>query len=298
MKPVFEKVPVGVGESFHCEVVRGTDYGTRWHFHPEHQITLALRSQGHRLVGDHLGELADGDLVLVGANLPHVWHQAADAGSEAHAVIVRFDDQFAGRDFMAKPEMDAVRSLLHRAARGLVVSGTTRDEVAERMRRLPELGGLERLLELLTVLARLAAGAGDLKALASATYEPVLRSEDQDRMERVCSYLHARYTEKIERRTLAALAALSEGAFSRFFHSRTGRTVPQYVNELRVGRACRLLIEHPERTVSDIALDCGFDNLANFNRRFLAARGVAPSVFRKRSQTAAGKRLAATRPSA
>ncbi len=289
MKPVFEKVPLGAGESFHCEVVRGPDYSTRWHFHPEHQLTLALRSKGHRLVGDHLGELTDGDVVLVGANLPHVWHQAAEAGREAHAVIVRFDDHFAGRDFMAKPEMDGVRALLRRAARGLEVSGATRKEVAARLARLPELDGLERLLELLAVLARLArlaAGGRDLKPLASATYEPELRSEDQDRMERVCSYVHAHYTEKIERRTLATLAALSEGAFSRFFHSRTGRTVPQYVNELRVGRACRLLIENPERTVSDIALDCGFDNLANFNRRFLAARGVAPSVFRKRSQTA------------
>lgn len=289
MKPVFEKVPLGAGESFHCEVVRGPDYGTRWHFHPEHQLTLAIRSQGHRLVGDHLGELTDGDLVLVGSNLPHVWHQAADVEQEVRAVILRFDDQFAGRDFMAKTEMDGVRALLRRASRGLAVTGKTRDEVAMRLERLPDLHGLERLLELLGVLARLAAGAGDLKPLASATYEPELRSEDQDRMERVCAYMHAHYTEKIERRTLAALAALSEGAFSRFFHSRTGRTVPQYVNELRVGRACRLLIEHPERTVSDIALDCGFDNLANFNRRFLAARGVAPSVFRKRSRVATGR---------
>ncbi len=290
MKPVFEKVPLGAGESFHCEVVRGRDYGTRWHFHPEHQLTLAVHSQGHRLVGDHLGELADGDMVLVGANLPHVWHQAADAGRDAHAVIVRFDDGFAGRDFMAKEEMDGVRALLQRAARGLVAGGKTRAEAAARMERLPRLGGLERLLELLGILSRLAAGAGDLQPLASAAYEPVLRKEDQDRMERVCAYLHGHYTERIERRELAALAALSEGAFSRFFRSRTGRTVPQYVNELRVGRACRLLLENPQRTVSDIALDCGFDNLANFNRRFLAAKGVAPSVFRRQSQAAAQRR--------
>jgi AraC-like DNA-binding protein len=146
-------------------------------------------------------------------------------------------------------------------------------------------------VELLTILARLAAArSGDLRALASATYEPTLKSEDQDRMERVCAFIHAHYTEKIERKELAVLAALSEGAFSRFFHTRTGRTVPQYVNELRVGRACRLLLEHPGRTVSDVALDCGFDNLANFNRRFLAAKGVAPSVFRKQSQAAVQRR--------
>ena len=291
MKPVFEKVPMGIGESLHCEVVKGRDYGTRWHFHPEHQLTLAVRSQGHRLVGDHLGTLEDGDVVLVGSNVPHVWHQAVDAGSEAEAVIVRFDEGFVGKEFMAKAEMEGVRALLRRAARGLVVQGKAREEVARRMLVLPEEGRLERVVGLLAILARLAsAKAGEMKALASASYEPMLLSEDQDRMERVCAYIHQHYTEKVERRELAALAALSEGAFSRFFHSRTGRTVPQYVNELRVGRACRLLLEYPGRTVSDVALDCGFDNLANFNRRFLAARGVAPSVFRKQSQVAVQRR--------
>jgi AraC-like DNA-binding protein len=102
-------------------------------------------------------------------------------------------------------------------------------------------------------------------------------------MERVCSFLHAHFTERIDRAQLASLASLSEGAFSRFFHACTGRTMPQYVNELRVGRACRLLMEGPERTVSDVALDCGFENLANFNRRFRAVKGMTPSEFRKRS---------------
>lgn len=291
VKPVFEKVPVAQWESFHCEVVRGPDYGTRWHFHPEYQLTLAIKGQGHRLVGDHLGALTDGDVVLVGANLPHVWHQAADAPQGAHAIIVRFDESFVGLEFMGKPEMAEVARLLKRAARGLALQGAAREEVARRLIALAERRGLQRLVELLAILARVSeAKSEELEILASPAYEPTLRSEDQDRMERVCSFLHANYTEKIERRELAALACLSEGAFSRFFSSRTGRTVPQYVNELRVGRACRLLLEQAERTVSDIALDCGFENLANFNRRFLSAKGLSPSAFRRQSRATAHNR--------
>jgi AraC-like DNA-binding protein len=291
MKPVFEKVPMGYGESLHCEVVQGRDYGTRWHFHPEHQLTLAVRSQGHRLVGDHLGALEDGDLVLLGSNLPHVWHQAEDSEVDVEAVIVRFDEGFVGKEFLAKAEMEGVRALLRRAARGLAVTGRVREEVAQRMIALRDGGRLEKIIELLAILARLAsAKAGEVKPLASAGYEPMLSSEDQERMERVCAHIHRHYLDKVERSVLAGLAALSEGAFSRFFHSRTGRTVPQYVNELRVGRACRMLLEAPDRTVSDIALDCGFDNLANFNRRFLAAKGMPPSEFRKRSRTAVQRR--------
>jgi AraC-like DNA-binding protein len=291
VKPVFEKVPVAQWESFHCEVVRGPDYGTRWHFHPEYQLTLAIKGQGHRLVGDHLGALTDGDVVFVGANLPHVWHQAADAVEGVHAIIVRFDESFVGAEFMSKPEMVEVARLLKRAVRGFALHGAARQEVAGRLERLAEQRGLQRLVELLAILARLAEAAPEeLEVLASPAYEPSLRTGDQDRMERVCAYLHRHYTEKIERRELAALAHLSEGAFSRFFSSRTGRTVPQYVNELRVGRACRLLLEQGERTVSDIALDCGFENLANFNRRFLSAKGLSPSAFRRQSRATAHNR--------
>ena len=91
MKPVFEKVPKRDWESFHCEIVRGRDYGTRWHFHPELQITLAIHSSGHRVVGDNIAPLTDGDIVLLGANLPHVWHQDENAGKDVHAIIARFD---------------------------------------------------------------------------------------------------------------------------------------------------------------------------------------------------------------
>ena len=81
MKPVFEKVPKRQWESFHCETVRALDYGTRWHFHPEYQLTLAIESRGHRVVGDNISALTDGDIVLIGSNLPHVWHQDTSAKS-------------------------------------------------------------------------------------------------------------------------------------------------------------------------------------------------------------------------
>jgi AraC-like DNA-binding protein len=287
MKPVFEKVPKRQWESFHCEVVRGPDYGTRWHFHPEYQLTLAIKSSGHRVVGDNIGTLVDGDIVLIGANLPHVWHQDPGAkGREVEAIIVRFDDSFLGRDFFALPEVEPVRRLLQRAARGLVVSGTTRLIVAEHMRRLAHSDGLSRIIELLAILNTLAA-SDDLKTLASASYEPQLESADQGRMERVVDFIHSHLTDEIDRQRLAKLAHLSLGAFSRFFHSRTGKTVPEYVNEVRIGRACRMLSEDAGN-ITDIAMDCGYRNLANFNRRFREVVGTTPSAYRQKFRGVAG----------
>ena len=136
MKPVFEKVPKRDWESFHCEIVQGPDYGTRWHFHPEFQITLAVRSSDHRVVGDNIAPLTDGDVVLLGSNLPHVWHQDESGGREVHAIIVRFDPQALGMDFFRLPEMDPIRRLLERASRGLVVRGKTRGVITEHLKRL------------------------------------------------------------------------------------------------------------------------------------------------------------------
>ncbi|MBE7496505.1 MAG: AraC family transcriptional regulator [Verrucomicrobiaceae bacterium] len=286
MKPVFEKVPKRDWESFHCEIVRGPDYGTRWHFHPEFQITLAVRSSGHRVVGDNIAPLTDGDIVLIGANLPHVWHQDEGRG-EVQAIIVRFDPQVLGADFFRLPELDSVRRLLERASRGLEVSGKTRAAVATHMKKLAEAEGFDRILELLSILHILATAKGEVRTLASAGYTPKLESADQGRMQRVCDFIHAHLMDEIDRAQLAKLAHLSEGAFSRFFSSRTGKTVPEYVNEVRIGRACRMLAEDAAN-ITDIAMDCGYRNLANFNRRFRQVTGMTPSAYRARFRNAAG----------
>src|ERR1700744_4419837 len=114
-------------ESFHCEVVRGSSYPAAWHFHPEYQLTYGRRSTGHRLVGDNIAPLHAGDMVLVGSNLPHVWQQENTQSSNTqpavHAIIIRFLETFAGRDFLKIPEMESVRRLLRRSARGLHITG-------------------------------------------------------------------------------------------------------------------------------------------------------------------------------
>jgi AraC-like DNA-binding protein len=286
VKPVFEKTPHSQWESFHCEVVRGDSYNAAWHFHPEYQITLVIKSCGYRLVGDNIAPLHSGDLVLVGSNLPHVWQQERPAPSDpahgVHAVIVRFLETFAGNDFLQIPEMKPVRLLLRRSIRGLQITGATRQAAAEKMRRLADATGLERISGLLSILNTLAR-SNELKPIASAGFVPVLNGSDHDRMERVCDYINARLGEAIDRAAVARQAHLSEGAFSRFFKLRTGKTLPRYINELRVGRACRFLAEG-ETKITDIALECGFANLANFNRRFLEIAGVTPHDYRRRFQ--------------
>ncbi len=282
-QPVLENTPHRRWESFHCEVVRGHGYGAQWHFHPEHQLTLVLKSRGHRVVGDSIAPLTPGDLVLVAGNVPHVWHQdevAAPKPRDAvHAIVVRFRDDFLGGDFLHKPEMQPVRALLRRANRGLQVTGRTRENVAQQMQKLARAKGLERVMRLLAILGELAQSR-ELKPLSSAKFLPELQAGDQDRMSRVLGHIHGHLTEAVSREDVAARASLSCGAFSRFFRTRTGKTLPQYVNELRVGRACSRLAESDDK-VGDIALDCGFTNLSGFNRQFQRIAGMTPKEYRR-----------------
>lgn len=282
-QPVLESTPHREWESFHCEVVRGRGYGAQWHFHPEHQLTLVLKSQGHRVVGDSVAPLTPGDLVLVAGNVPHVWHQneaAAPRSRDAvHAIVVRFRDDFLGSDFLQKPEMQPVRSLLRRASRGLRVGGRTRERVAQQMRQMADAKGLQRVICLLTILDDLAESR-ELKPLATARFLPELHAGDQDRMSRVLGHIHAHLMEDISREDVAARASLSCGAFSRFFKTRTGKTLPEYVNELRVGLAFSRLAGTDDK-ISDIALDCGFSNLSGFNRQFQRIAGMTPKDYRR-----------------
>jgi len=257
-----------------------------------------------------------GDLVLVGANLPHVWHQesgkrnraerdslpkaarrgAAAAASIAetgksgvvavHAIIVRFLDTFLGGEFLERPELETVRALLRKAARGLHITGRTRDLVAEAMHRLAAARGLARIRELLAILDLLATSR-DVKPIASAGFVPKFSADDQERMQRVFSYIDRHLTEEIDRTHAAAAAHLSPGAFSRFFKLRTGRTLPEYVNALRIGRACELLSDDKWK-VADIAMECGYANLANFNRHFRKITRLPPREYRRRFRENAG----------
>ena len=275
-----EQIPLRPGESVFCEHICSRHYGTPWHFHPELELALVRKSGGYRIVGDSISALTAGDLVLVGSNLPHVWYQDRDAG-DVDAIIVQFRHDFAG-SLLGGEECTAVRNLYERARFGMSVQGAIRERVTPRIEGLLRSSPLRRVSELLWILDELSNARG-LVALSSAGYVAPVDAKDQERVSRVMQYIHARLRKSISRREVAEVAALSESAFSRFFRLRTGRTLPAYLNELRLGRAARLLSESSDR-VADIARDCGFSNLSHFNRLFLEWKGITPLAFRRRVQ--------------
>jgi len=236
-------------------------------------------------VGDSIAPFAAGDLVLLGANLPHFWQnehakRAGRAeGERARAVVVQFREDFLGAEVWSRPEFASVRRLLTRAARGLHFTGAVARAAAGELRDLPGRSGLAALTSLLNVLERL---AGDRRArpLASVSYAPVLDRRAEARLARVYAFAAAHFREAVTLPQLARAAAMTPAAFSRYFKRSTGRTPSDFLNDLRIEHACRLLRES-DRTVTDLAAEAGFPTLTNFNRRFRERTGATPRDYRR-----------------
>jgi AraC-like DNA-binding protein len=261
-----------------------------WHYHPEHELTLIVDSQGQRLVGDAIADYGPGDLVLLGPNLPHSWRSGpvrADAQTIHRAVVVQFLPEFLGSKFFALEEMNSVAHLLDRSSCGLAFGSTpTGLDVARRLRTIVSQLPAQRLLTLLTVLVDLSAEA-QAERLSTGKLGPISRSEDQQRINTICVYLDQQFCERIDYHELARSVHMDLASLCRFFKRATGRTMTTYVNELRVAAAAQLLRE-TDLNILEVGLRVGFGNYSNFNRQFKRMKGFGPRVLCREFQLATG----------
>jgi AraC-like DNA-binding protein len=285
MQARLEKISPGSGVTFHCHRRRDRRFGFAWHFHPELELTFIVRSHGKRFVGDSIETYTDGDLVLLGPNLPHTWD--SDPGRGSHeAVVCQFSPQFLGEPFLGTPEMAPLRRLLERSVQGLRFSGRSSREAGKILDGLDRRSGPVRILGLLQVLEILSRSR-EVHPLASREFVPSQRREDTERIDRVFRFLADNYTGRVPLAEAAKIAHLSVPAFCRFFRRRTRKTLVAYLTELRLGHACRELME-TDRPIADIAFNSGFGNLSNFNRRFLRSKHLSPRGFRAQFQNRDG----------
>ena len=285
VKAIIEHLPaLAAKELIACEVVRGRDYGCQWHFHPELELLLTLSGGTHRWIGDNISPLRPGDLVMIGANLPHDFRNDRAPGARlkpVHAIVLQFRSDFLGPTWLERNDMNRVQRLFQLAGHGLEISGPTRKRVAQLLRRAPSTRGIHRLILTLQILALLGSSR-DLRRIGSPGFAPELQISDRDRMAMISAFVEERIAEPLYLKQVARHAGMSEVSLSRYFRSRTGKTFPAYLNELRVARVCRLLAE-TDSTVTEIALSCGFDSMANFDHQFRRLHGCSPTAYRQQA---------------
>ncbi len=278
--PDLELVDVPRGGSFKVWS-HGYPFRTvRWHFHPEYEIHLITETTGRAFVGDHIGTFAPGNLVLVGPNLPHNWISDIPPGTEiaTRCLVLQFTGTFATGLASLFPELVFLDGLLAAARRGLEF--TPKAGVAARpiMQELLAASGTRRLELLFALLGVLQADRGR-RPLASIGYRPNSSEYMEHPLNHVLAHISRDLSHDFRESDLAALSGYSVSAFSRAFQRHTGMNFVSYVNRLRIGRACELLLGS-RRRITDICFEVGFSNLSNFNRQFLAQKSMPPSTFR------------------
>ncbi len=285
MKPIVEKLTVDPEHSFVLQKDVYPYYPTPWHYHPELELVLVVKSTGKRIVGDCVERFSDGDLVFMGPNLPHVYdndppYYEDNSGLTAEAIVIHFREDFLGRDWWQTPETQALKELFGKAKRGMKLTGQTAERMAKKMHALLETDGLTRLVGLLNILDTISQTT-DYELLASPgfmqTFHPVAGSE---RIIRVCEYIMNHFMEDITLQQVSDIACMTPNAFCHFFKSSTRKTFIEFLNEIRIGYACKLIAEDTYN-ISEICYASGFQNVSHFNRQFKKMKLQTPLAYRK-----------------
>lgn len=277
MKLLVEKLPLTEDTSFVARTHRTPNFEVPWHQHVEYELILFTEGAGLSFVGNYVGEFAVGDVFFLGANLPHTFQKSKE-DIITSAVVVQFRDDFWGREFLHLPESKAIWQLLQVSAHGLKITGSLKEELNSLIRSLEFSKGFQRIL-LLGQCLHLLAERHEYQTLSTQEVKP-LNTRDQERIDRVFQYTMDNFKEPISLPVVAALAQMSVPAFCAYFKKRTKKTYIDFVHEVRIGYACKLLMDTP-LSVLQICFDCGFNTIANFNKQFLKVKGMTPSSFRR-----------------
>ena len=263
--------------------LRDPHFDPNWHFHPHYQLFTVLEGTGKRLIGDSIHTFEPGDTVFLGPDIPHLWRSdsdyfVSDSGLQTHGIVLYFQEDFLGKEFLERSEMLSIRQLLIDSKRGIAYKGALREHVLSELVGLLHEEGFQSVLRLLTLLNRLAHEEGGTP-IASYGYVNTYKVSETERMQKVHSYVLQHFSQDIRLGDVASLAGMSEAAFCRYFKARSNKTFIDFVNEIRIGHSCKLLLED-QWTIAQIAYDSGFDSLSNFNRNFKKYIGHTPREYK------------------
>lgn len=283
MKPVLEYLPRNARESFVVKFFDYDYYPTPWHYHPEFEIVLVTESTGKRFIGDQIGNFRPGDLAFIGPNLPHLYrndrkYYQSGSGLRAQSIVVHFLMDSLGNDFLQLPESADLRELFERSGRGLDIFGQTNMRVQAMLFELLKLDGLPRWMKLLEILHVLAE-TDEYKTISRHAMKGQ-HEKDNDRLNKVLELVMQSFHQEIRMEDVARTVKMSPPSFSRYFKLRTRKTFSDFVSEIRLGHAAKLLQEE-NSSVAEICFASGFNNLSNFNRQFKRYYKMNPLRFRR-----------------
>lgn len=255
-----------------------------WHFHTEYEVLYLLESTGTRYVADSIEPFGPGDLVMVAGNLPHYWrnddeYYKGNPDLKAKRIVVQFPNDYMKPHLDTYPEFRTIKNLLARSEKGIRFFPPEADVIGHMLLELLDLTGFRQLIRFTEIMYEMSLNT-NYKLLASEAYKPGNHVISDNRLDKINRFLTYNYQNEITLQEVAEIAGLHPTAFCRYFKEKTGKSLSVYLNELRIGFACKLLMKG-NMQVSQVCYETGFNNLSNFNRTFKQITRLTPSHYRE-----------------
>jgi AraC-like DNA-binding protein len=273
-----EKISIGEDGGFRAAYLN--DSGGFWHFHPEFELILNTKSYGTRIIGDNAELFDHYDMTLVAGNIPHCWNHYKVDGKvpQNHGISVHFSLASFGENFLRQHEMRCVKDLFSEAERGIAFSVEEARNAEKHMEKMVNLNGIDKLIELFTIF-KILCSTEKRRPLCSENYKIAFDERGNKKMTEVFTFIRENFYRPITLEEISKITNMSPFSFSRYFKRNSGAGFVEYVNQVRTNKACYLLRE-TDNQVNEIAINCGFASISNFNKQFRKLVGISPSDYR------------------
>jgi len=272
-------IPKTENVTLYIQEYKGKGFYDKLHQHQELQISLIVQGEGTYVIGDCVGEFGAGDIFVLGESLPHIFKPDLFAGEEAHMISLFFAKDSYGTSFFNYPEFRHIQSFLEDTALGIEIQ-SNKPALFEVLSRIDNESAFEQFKSFITIMDLVA--CAKRRKLSSLINLKKYNGSEGKRMRAIFQHTMNNFQKEITLSEVADIANMTPNAFCRYFKQRTNKTFIHFLIDIRIGNACKLLAKNNEMSITEISYKSGFNNLANFNRKFKSLKGVTPSEYRKR----------------
>jgi len=284
MKPQLLKVSYENDHSFGIRKEMMPNINSRWHYHAEIELIHFHKGMGTQFVGDHISQFEPGDIVLVGCNLPHFWKYDEvyfnnQTSSNPYSTVVHFFENFIGDRFLHLPETRNIKILLEKAKRGILLKGSTAKKIGDLIENIYQSEGIHKILTLIACLSEFS-NCQDITLLSSLGFRYNFTESDNKRITDIYNYSFNHFQEKVKLTEVAEIAGMIPNSFCRYFKQHTGKTYSDFLMEIRIGYACKLILAN-KTSMKQICFESGFNNFSSFHQYFKRITGKTPLNYQK-----------------
>ncbi len=280
MKPKLEVIPQHIDTSIHAFHYNEKHFDAPWHYHKEYELTYITQSNGVRYVGNSIENFQVGDMVLIGSSLPHAWKNAPNYQNGASSLCVQWKNDTLELAFNSIKEFVGITRMLEKSKAGIVFKTCDKVNIlGSKLMMLPALDGVNRILKFIDVLHQLST-IKNFRLLSSPSEVQEGYTEADQRIKAIFDFIDANYANKINIETMASVVHMTNSSFCKFFKNRFKKTFTQYLNEFRIHNVCQHLQEL-DYSVTQIATECGYENMSYFHKQFKRFIGMTPAQYRK-----------------